>query len=268
MNERRRSDEEVANRLWLKLASHEAAKKAYAQIPSTRNGRILSVDDARELSPDYQADRSRSAAVHEPASAFIKKLYAERLKEPVPPGGLNSVVMMGGGTGAGKTSALRSSPNADLLAGRAHAIYDTNMNSFPSAKEKIDAALAAGHHVHVMAVQRHPVDALVNGALPRAMRQEARDGTGRTVPLSSHLATHIGAAETIPKLAKHYQDNPRVHFTYIDNSGGPGQAREIDPSLWKQYSRGEMKKALEDALEHEHKVGRISEKVYRGFKES
>jgi len=33
-------------------------------------------------------------------------------------------------------------------------------------------------------------DALVNGALSRAMNQEAKYGTGRTVPLAEHLATH------------------------------------------------------------------------------
>ncbi len=262
----KKPDAAIRTRFQEQLQDHAAAVKSYAAIPATRSGKILSVDDARELSPDYLADRTRSAAVHEPASTFIKRLYAERLAEKPAPGESPTVLFMAGGTGAGKTSALRASPALDELAKKVQIIYDTNMNSFGASDEKIRQALHAGKEVRIVMVQRHPVDALVNGALARATRQEARFGTGRTVPIDAHLDTHIGASTTVPKLAKQYADNPRVHFTYIDNSHGAGKAVEIGPEQLRQYDAEETRKALHTALDAAHKNGHISEATYRGFK--
>src|SRR6185503_17559787 len=58
-----------------------AAIEEYAKLPGADNGKILNTDLARELSPDYRADRTRSAAVHEPASWLVKEMYAQKLAE-------------------------------------------------------------------------------------------------------------------------------------------------------------------------------------------
>ena len=263
-----RTDAEIEGRLWAKLASMPAAEAAYNALPQTRGGKILSVDDARELSDDYLRDRTRSAAVHEPASAFIKALYSQRLRRPRAPGETPSVLFMAGGTGAGKTSSLRASPDLEELPKKVPIIYDSNMNSLASAHQKIREALATGHHARIVLVHRHPVDALINGALPRAMRQEAKYGSGRTVPLSAHLETHVGAMETIPKLAEHYAKDPRVHFTYIDNSRGPGKAVEVGGEHLPGYNRKILAEQLQAALDKEHRDGRISDAVYNGFNQS
>jgi hypothetical protein len=57
----------------------------YAKLPDSEGGKVLNVDTARELSPDYNEDRTQAEPVHEPGSWFIKKLYADMLAQPPGP---------------------------------------------------------------------------------------------------------------------------------------------------------------------------------------
>jgi hypothetical protein len=89
----------------------------YAKLKDAEGGKVLNTDLARELSPEYVANRTLSANVHEPASAFVKQLYSQRLAQQAPEG--TSVLFTGGGTGAGKTSSLAAYPdlrkNAEMI---------------------------------------------------------------------------------------------------------------------------------------------------------
>ena len=239
----------------------------YKEEYRRRFGNVLNVDNARELSSDYLRDRTKSLPVHEPGSAFIKELYREALAEPPPPGKEPTVLFTAGGTGAGKTSGIEGVPEIKKVQDTAQLVYDTNMNGYASSKKKIDQALEAGKNVQIVYVYRDPVEALVKGALPRAMRQEAQYGTGRTVPLEIHAETHTGSLETVRKLAETYRGEERVQFHVVDNSRGKGKARIVPfasvPSSGS--SHGALHAALRQALEEERAQGRISESVYRGF---
>lgn len=256
----------ITQRFYDYLDEHyDAAKARYAAHPETDGGKILNTDIARELSDDYLKDRTQSAAVHEPASAFIKKLYAEKLTEKPAEGEKPIVLLMSGGTGSGKTTAVRTLLGDEMA--RAHIIYDTNSNKYSSAREKIDQALDAKHDVQVVHVQRDPVKALTEGALPWAMRQEQKFGTGRTVPLAEHLKTHIGSASVVQRLAKDFADYPRVDVMAVDNSGGKGAQHTISPDAVRQYPDSKsMLIKLKAALETARESGRISASVYGGFK--
>jgi hypothetical protein len=246
-------------------ADPTAAEARYKALPESEDGKVLNTDVARELSPEYQTDRSLSAQVHEPASAFIKDLYAKRLAEPPKPGEDPLVVFSSGGTGAGKSVGLKASGIAD----RAQIVYDTNMNRLESATQKIDQALAAGKDVEVFYTFRDPIEALRNGALTRAMRQEAAFGSGRTVPLNEHIATHTGARDVIEQIAAHYAGDDRVRIRVLDNSHGKGGSRitplrEI-PKL--DQAHNQLHEEARRVLDEELAAGRISEAVYRGFSE-
>lgn len=232
----------------------------YAARPDSDGGVILGTDIARELAPEYLADRTRSADVHEAASDVVKTLYDLALSKPTPKGRDNRVIVAAGGTGAGKTTGLRE---ADL--GRPELIYDTNSNRAASAIEKIDAALTAGRDVSVVYTFRDPVEALRQGALPRAMRQEAEFGSGRTVPLSEHAATHAGSAQAMRELATHYAANSRVEILAIDNSRGKGQARLVPLESLPHVKDNGLNEKLRAALDEARDQGEISEAVYRGF---
>lgn len=240
-------------------ADPEGMTQRYEAIPDTQGGRVLSVDTARELSPDYEADRSRSAWVHEPASDFIKKLYAEKLKEAPAEGQKPLVVFTAGGTGAGKTSGIKRVPEMQAVSDQAQIIYDTNMQNVPSAIKKIDQAIAADKDVTIIYVARDPIAAMAvkGGALGRAMK------IGRTVPLKTHAETHVGAAQAILKLAEHYKGNPHVAIRVIQNERGNVRLSSLDSV--QQYEYHDLVGKLYETLQQAKDSGQISEKVYQGF---
>lgn len=241
----------------------DLARRQYGELEDSDGGRILNTDTARELSEDYLADRSQSAAVHEPGSWLIKRMYAEMLKEAPKPGFDPLVLFMAGGTGAGKTSLVQRT--AGQLFKRAQIIYDTNFDKLKGAIEKTNDALDAGKRVSKFYIYRDPAEALANGALTRAMKQEAKWGSGRTVPVEVHSDTHVGANHVNEPYAKHFAGHEDVDNNYIDNSRGAGNFAEIAleqiPRLEYNVTREQVAKTLEE----EYAARRISDKVYRGF---
>jgi hypothetical protein len=238
-------------------ADPNAAIAEYNSLANTDGGRILNTDEARELSADYRADRTRSADVHEPASQFIKTLYAKKLDEPVAEGRDPLVLFTAGGTGAGKSSSLRTAEGAELQQ-RADIIYDTNMNNVASSEKKIEQALASGRDVAIQYTYREPVEALTGGALPRAMRM------GRTVPLDDHVATHVGSRSAMDALQAKYAGDPRVTFVGFDNSLGKGNVAQKAIDLLPKVDENGLRERLENALDAEHQAGRISDAVRNG----
>ena len=234
-------------------------RQQYNALKDSDGGRVLNTDLARELSPEYAADRSKSADVHEESSQFIKDLYAEKLAAPTPAEKLPIVFFTAGGTGAGKTTSL----NIDAIKNthtNAEIIYDTNMNKLGSAVNKIEQALDANRYVYIQYTYRDPVESLVMGALHRAMRM------GRTVPLDAHADTHIGASSTIRELQQKYQNDERVKFVSVDNSLGKGNQQLSALDNLPQVTDNGLTERLNDALETEYQAGRISEKVYDATK--
>jgi hypothetical protein len=250
---------------------YDSLKAEYAQITNekgentTKGGRLLNTDEARELSPEYRADRTKSADVHEPSSALVKQMYAEKLSQPTPSGMDNTVVFTAGGTGAGKSTGLGVIENMNAKVRNAEIVYDTNMNTFDSADKKVKQALDAGRKVNIIYTYRHPVEALEQGALSRASRMEAERGTGRTVPLDEHFKTHVGALETMKRLQEKYGDDHRFAMTVIDNSRGKGNARLVSGlDKLPKLNHTEVRKGLENALENAYRTGQISRAIYEG----
>lgn len=263
-----KSDQEIEQDFETKIkSSFPAAVSEYNTRPDSENGKIINTDTARELSPDYLKDRTKSKAVHEPASQFCKDLYAQKLLEAPKPGERPLVLFTAGGTGAGKSSAIQASPDITAAKNAAQIIYDTNMNGYESSKLKIEQALQAGKLASVVLVARDPADALVHGALPRAERQRHEFGTGRTVPLAEHIKTHLGALASIKQLIVHYADDPRVEFHVFDNSYGKGNAKQMPLAWLSKLAYTNIEERCKTALENEHASGRISDETYRGFRD-
>lgn len=264
------SDQAIEARFREQLTQNpEATEAAYARLKDSEGGKVLNVDTARELSPDYLKDRTRSAAVHEPASEFIKELYAKKLAEAPKAGEAPLVLFTAGGAGAGKSTAVETA--LGTIAKTAQIVYDTNMNNLASSVKKIEQALAAGKDVNIVYVYRDPREALKSGALPRAMRQEAKFGSGRTVPMKAFLDTHVGAREVVTQLAERYAGDPRIDIQAIDNSGGLNGARSVMLSEVPKFQGDvytQLRGQANDILEAERAAGRISESVYRGFKDT
>jgi hypothetical protein len=184
-------------------------------------GKVISVDQAKELSPDYadsNSSRARlAAAVQEPAHKFAHRLFARELAKHSLPGQQDMVLFTAGGTGAGKTSTIRNADGAKLFRD-AQIVFDGTLHDYQDGVKLIDQALAAGKRVVIVAVHRDLLEAFDNGVLPRAARQ------GRPVPVEEHVQTHKGIADALPRYVNRYQGNPRVQFVAIDNSRGAGGA--------------------------------------------
>lgn len=236
----------------------DAAIAKYGEIEGSEGGKILNTDLARELSADYRADRTRSAAVHEPASYLVKQIYERRLAEPAAPN--ERVIFSGGGTGAGKTTGFEAAAKVDPTLRDAKIIYDTNLNGLESSVKKIDQALASGRDVDILFTYRDPVDALKHGALPRAMRM------GRTVPLEEHAKTHVGSLDTLRELQQRYADNDRVTISVLDNNHGKGGAKLSSVEALPRLDYNSVLGDLNAALETEFAAGKISRTVFEGTK--
>lgn len=246
-------------------AKFQAAIEEYSKLDDAGGGKVLNTDTARELSPDYLADRTQSASVHEPASFFVKELYRRKLQETPAKGEMDQVLFTAGGTGAGKSSALRVVPQTKFLQQQSHIVMDTNMNTLGSAQKKVQQALDADKQVIISLVVRDPVDALVNGAFPRAERQRKEHGTGRTVPMNEHLKTHQGAPDVIETLAEQYKDDPRVLVIAIDNTRGKGNAAEVELEKIPKFDYTDTWEGLLAARQEAYEKGQISKETYDGF---
>lgn len=148
----------------------EHLDEAIAQYQAV-NGNVLNTDEARKLSSDYNATPETrslySSAVHEPASWLVKEIYARELAKMAPDGKEDLVLFTAGGTGAGKSSAVKAALSSE--AERAQIVFDTNMNGYASSDQKIQQALDAGKRVVIAYVFRDPLDALVSGAFSLAL---------------------------------------------------------------------------------------------------
>lgn len=238
---------------------------AYAKLEDAEGGKVLNVDTMRELSPDYLADRTLAAAVHEPASQATKDMYERRLAEAPEAGEKPLVLFTAGGTGSGKSTAVKGLPQLSELRTSAQLIYDTTMSGYKGSASKIDQALAAGKSVVVAYVYREPVDALVHGALTRAMNQEAKYGSGRTLRVEDHAATHVGAYDTLKGMQERYAGNPRVKFVVVDNSHGRGGQRVTSVDKLPRPSHSNLVGRLYEAVDQQYRAGKVSASVYQGF---
>ncbi|MGH7886385.1 MAG: zeta toxin family protein [Candidatus Binatia bacterium] len=248
-------------------------------------GNEIDTDNAREISADYApggmaaedpatiAARTRwGEAVHEPASALVKEIYRRALMQDTPPNRRRQVLFTAGGAGVGKTTSIRRIAEfSDAVRLQvAEIVYDATMATFGSAIGRIVQALDSGRMVSIVFVYRDPVVSFVDGMLPRARE------TGRIVPLEVFLSTHLGAVETIVKIAAAFKNNPQVAIVIIDNREGISKARIADPSfaeaMARRYTREELGAKLKLALEEAYEKGRrgdqngIPENIYREIK--
>lgn len=236
----------------------DRAVDAYAALPESEGGTVINTDIARDLSPDYNASKESrarlSGAVHEPSSAIAKLAWKRLLESPPPAGKEAEILFTAGGTGAGKST------GRSLATGHYQGVFDGNLNGLASARKKIEQALEAGKDVTILYTHRDPVEAFRAGAIPRAMRQ------GRSVPITAHADTHVGAPKTFTELRQVYGDDPRIKFLVVDNSLGRGNARLVDPAFIDgvRYDREELIRSLRSSADEALASGEASPAVHAG----
>jgi len=247
----RRSNRSIGQALQERInANPEQVIGEYESLKGTDGGRILDTDMVRELSPEYRADRSRAAEVHEASSFLTQAMFDSRIANNKS----GIVAFMAGGGGAGKSTA------DDLVAeklSKSHTILDGTLSSYDKAKRNIETAINAGNKALVVYVYREPVEALRNGVLTRAERM------GRTVTIDALVKGHAGSSTVVRKLQEEFGDNPMFELVVIDNSRGQGNAKIANLSDITPVIQSGLKERLQNATESEFQKGRIGETVYR-----
>lgn len=232
----------------------DALVQEYNAIKGTDGGRILDADLARELSPEYRANKTRAAEVHSAVSAFIEKLFKQRVIAARNTGGL--VALKAGGGGAGKSSA--DSFAAGPLR-NAHTIWDGTLSTPAKADAAVKLALDNNQAVAVVYIYRDPVEALANregGVLARAM------STRRVVPIYSLVKTHVGSSQTVRMLDDKYGSDPRFGLVVVDNSRGKGLATESSLQNITPVIQSGLKEKLLNETEQAYADGFIDREIY------
>ena len=200
-------------------------RKAFARVDKdadkilkdykAKNGKIVNTDSFRPYFKDDGYVGYRAASVQEPASELSKRAYLDGLKNEG-----KYATIYAGGSGTGKTSAVKNIPSISKILNDSSVILDGNLSSIGSAIKRITEATNAGKKVPIIYVYRDPVDSLVNGVVKRSINNA--DEMGRIVPNSIIADNHIGSWETVSKL---FKDGFDVKF--IDNSLGAGKAKRV-----------------------------------------
>ena len=213
----------------------------YSALPNTFDGRLLGSDEALELSPEYLENPALAEILRTSAQEFINRIYEERLAAPAQPN--ERVIFSGGGTGSGKTSNLRMLE--PLIRDQIPIIYDTTMSNDYYSTLFIDQVLASGRITTIIYVYRDPLDAFINGVIPRAQK------TGRTVGCPYHVASHINSRLVMDSLLKRYANEPRFSLIVVDGSRGPEDRRIVPlhfiPYKDKHVLSREVNQAIERA---------------------
>lgn len=221
---------------------------------NTTAGNIVSGDEAKYIVPGF--DAIQSANYHEPASGFAK-VIARKLLDNTDTAG-KPVLIMSGGSGAGKTSTLRA---GGIDFNEYALVHDTNLNNFDSAVQKIEEALATGRPVEIQHVYRNGVDAFENGVIPRVATE------GRIVPVEAHIDTTVNSRDVLNRLLAKYKNDERVAFAIYDNSRGAGQAAMVDiaelPDM--QYTKDTLRDKLYASLTDAQQSGRITDAQLETF---
>lgn len=226
----------------------------------TSHPNVVSADSAKFIvRGEEKMNPADAGPFHEHASQFAKDYYKKLLANPATKD--RPVLITGGGAGAGKTSGLALLKKENKSLDDYAAINDTNLTSLKSATDRIDPALESGRRVNLLYTYRHPVEALVNGQIPRAER------TGRIVPIEQHIETHLGSLDTIKQVIEKYKDNPNVSIKIVDNSRGKGMQAftGLDFLKDKVYDKSNLKKELENELQKAKDAGHLTEEAFHAY---
>ena len=166
---------------------------------------------------------------------------------------VQAVVLSAGGNGSVKSTAM---------AGVAGIALDSTLSDFAVSRRNIDRALSHGRIVVIVFVWRDPIDAFIDGVVPRF-----RD-VGRPVTIPTHAATHAGAPRTLLAIAESYRD--KVATIVLENrTGEPPMLRHVEwlrakPSIDEQS----LKAKLGDELETEVASERLSREAAQRLRHS
>lgn len=193
----------------------DAKEKEMLAEYTAEKGKYVNADDFRPFFKEEGYAGHNAAAVQEPSSYLAKRAYTEGLKNDG-----EFATLFSGGSGSGKTSAIKGIPEMSKLLQNSAVVFDGNLSGYESAIKKITEAHKAGKKTPIVYVYREPVDSFVEGVVKRMINNA--DEMGRLVPSDVVAGNHIDSWDVAKRL---HSDGFDVRF--VDNSLGGGKARKV-----------------------------------------
>lgn len=226
----------------------------------SKNGKVINTDNFRPLFTKDGYAGYNAAAVQEPSSYLSKKAFSKLLAQNPE----KYVTFLAGGSGSGKTSAVKNLPALSKMNEKSAAILDSNLSSYSSAIKRIEETKKAGKIPRIEYVYRDPVESFEQGVVTRMLNNP--DEMGRLVPSKVVAGNHIDSFNVVRRLQ---DEGHRVVF--IDNSLGAGKAKLVKrEDLEKKVnlpSKEELTAKFNSIAKKLYDNGKITREQYQGYTE-
>jgi hypothetical protein len=219
----------------------------YKNIPEAMNGKILDVDLARRLCPEYVENAKLwTGATSSPAAAFIEKMFMKKLKEN--PAG--QVVFFAGGGGSGKSTVVHKL-FPDTIE-KCEIVFDGTLSNSATSLGRIRAVVESGRTALVVYIHR-PFHEAVTSVAKRYSE------TGRWIPAEVLVKQHLGAQDALMCLVDYFEDNPSVSFRVVNNAGFRPSEMSIGHFMTERYIQND---ANRESVANEMRAFAIKELPY------
>ena len=228
---------------------HGAQERYRKVVLKPEEGLLVDPDRVKELSDDFNADKSLANAVHEPSSYAAKEFFKNWLEDNID----RPAVLTAGGGGSGKTEAMDT---AKKVAGVTTdgVIFDSTLSNFNTAVKKIEQVIKAGGKVEVLYTNT-PIDKAFDFA----------SGRPRVVRITTLAEAHKGASDTFRMLEAAYKDNPNVELIVINNFGERHEMRQGNVDELPHYVYDETVKRLYESAKEKLASGKITQERFNAL---
>jgi hypothetical protein len=216
--------------------NNSAADRQYDILPNSRRGKIISVDVARFLAPEFATWDGRLR--HTPSTSAPAGTYAHDrlLRELARPKARTRLLITAGGAGAGKTSALRLNQKRSVV-DEVDLVFDNQMRDHARATRIIETALKHGWSVRLLYVHRRFPD-VVPAVAERSLR------TGRWNRLEELPDAHLDSRVTFLRLLNDFEQESRISMQCIVNAS-LRDGRQVSLRLSAELARARLSEAVQ-----------------------
>jgi len=175
-------------------------QELFSLILSQAEGNMLVVDPdiLKNIQQDYDENNHQSY-IQKSDELFLFALSNETSRK--------QVLYTAGGSGSGKTEIILK--NYENI-GFNGLVCDCTLSHFERYSKHIDRTLFQNKEVII-----HGILTDIPKAYKHVLLREKR--TGRAVPMSAFIRTHIGFISTFPKIIQKYSQNPKLSFRLLDS---------------------------------------------------
>lgn len=236
----------------------------YKAMDNTFNGRYVSSDMFKEVFTDYNQSPQNRSKFNEAVKGASEHLASELFKQTLqnqPAEGKDTVVLLTGATGSGKTSTIL---NDGELEANVALVYENELSDQYEKQDtlaKVEQALNAGYKVDVVAVHPKAEQALEN---TWKRFKDLNDGRGATI--DSIAKAQANTHDSLKAIGDRFGD--KVNLTVVDKTGGNADLKKQVgwDKLGILKSEGNEKQILDKLEKHlaqEYKKGSIDYETLR-----